>query len=76
MTWYSSRHDPGGKMFQYPHIIYYLYILFKSALCLIIITVSGSSSSKLLSRLILLRSMLRISIPLKLNTTSPEPSLN
>ena len=37
--------------------------------------VSGSSSSKFLSRLILSRSILRIPILLKLNTASPESLL-
>ena len=37
--------------------------------------VSGSSSSKLLSRLILLKSILRIPISLQANTTLPESSL-
>ena len=37
--------------------------------------VSGSSSSKLSARLVLLRSILRIPIPLQLKTTLPEPSL-
>ena len=42
---------------------------------LIRIIVSGSSSSNLSSKLMLLRSILRMPIPLQLNMASPEPSL-
>ena len=56
------------------------FFLFLKLICqvksLIRITISGSSSLKLSSRLILLRSILRIPVPLQLNTASPQPSIN
>ena len=59
-------------------IFFFSALDFLNLLCLaksqIIIIVSGSSSSKLLSRLILLRFTLRIPISLQQNVTSPEPS--
>ena len=64
----SSSHNSFLRALRFSNLIC-------QAKSLIRVIVSGLSSSKLLSRLILLRSILRITISLQLNTATPEPSL-